>query len=90
MNLIERPKESYNKVRFLDIYMEGHKGFIAGGCFKNIFKGQKIKDLDLFFESEIDFKQAHDLFAVNQDYVFSYANDKVCAFKNKNTNIRIG
>lgn len=89
MEFIERPKESYNKIRFLDLYMEGHKGFIAGGCFKNIFKGSKIKDLDMFFESDTDFKQAHDFFASNDDYVFSYSNDKVCAFKNKNTNIRI-
>ena len=41
MNFIEKPKETFNKVRFLDYYMEGHSGFIAGGCFKNIFKRAK-------------------------------------------------
>ena len=60
--LQERPKESFPKVRFLDQYMEGHKGFIAGGCFKNIFKGTKIKDLDMFFENETDFNEAVNLF----------------------------
>lgn len=86
---IERPKEAFNKIRFLDIYMEGHKGFIAGGAFKNIFKGQKIKDLDVFFENESDFAEADVMFSTNKDYVLSYENNKVRAYKNKNTEIRV-
>ena len=45
----EKLANQINKVRFLDIYMEGHRGFIAGGCFKNIFNNEKIKDIDMFF-----------------------------------------
>ena len=87
--LQERPKESFPKVRFLDLYMEGHKGFIAGGCFKNIFKGTKIKDLDMFFENEADFNEAVNLFEKDNRYVFSYENPKVKAYKNKETEIRV-
>lgn len=42
--------------------MEGHKGFICGGCFKNIFNNEKVKDLDIFFKSESDFEEARDYF----------------------------
>jgi len=86
---IERPKETFNKVRFLDYYMECHKGFIAGGCFKNIFKNQKIKDLDIFFENEKDFSEAVEHFKSNENYVLSYENDNTISYKNKNTNVRI-
>lgn len=88
-NFIERPKESFNRVRFLDHYMEGHKGFIAGGCFKNIFNNQKIKDIDMFFENDKDFAEADSLYGKDENYVFSYENKNVKCYKNKNTNIRI-
>lgn len=89
MEFKEKPKDTFNKVRFLDYYMEGHAGFIAGGCFKNIFKGQKIKDLDIFFKNENDFLQAKSFFETQEDYIFSYENNNTVSFKNKKTNIRI-
>lgn len=89
MEFIERQKETFNRVRFLDYYMAGHKGFIAGGIFKNIFKKEKIKDIDIFFENDKDFNDAVDYFRSNEEYVDSYENEKVIAFKNKKTNIRI-
>lgn len=89
MNFTEKPKEAFSKVRFLDYYMEGHSGFIAGGCFKNIFKKEKVKDLDIFFTSDIEFNKANDFFKSNDDYVFSYENNNTISYKNKNTNIRI-
>jgi hypothetical protein len=86
---IERdPKELY-KIRFLDIYMSGHKGFIAGGCFKNIFQNVKIKDVDIFFLTELDFTEAKMYYDKNEGYTFSYENSNTVAFKNKKTNIRI-
>lgn len=89
MEFQEKPKETYNKVRFLDYYMEGHAGFIAGGCFKNIFKGERIKDLDIFFQNESDFNKANDFFKSNEEYVFSYENPNTVSYKNKKTNIRV-
>lgn len=89
MNFIERTKESFNKIRFLDYYMEGHPGFIAGGSFKNIFKGEKIKDLDIFFKNESDFQKGLTFFESNNEYVFSYENKNTVSFKNTKTNIRV-
>lgn len=88
-NFIEKDAMELYKVRFLDIYMAGHKGFIAGGCFKNIFQAIKIKDIDIFFESEIHFAEANIYFKANEDYVFSYENKNTVAYKNKKTNIRV-
>lgn len=86
---IEKDSLTYPKIRFLDIYMAGHKGFIAGGCFKNIFNNEKIKDIDVFFENELDFVDADVYFEDNEEYVFSYENKNTKAYKNKKTNIRV-
>jgi len=85
----EKLANQINKVRFLDIYMAGHNGFIAGGCFKNIFNSEKIKDVDIFFENEVDFILADAYFDSNEDYVFSYENVNTKSYKNTNTNIRV-
>jgi hypothetical protein len=69
---------------WLDEYMSGHKGFIAGGCFKNIFNKEAVKDLDIFFESEVDFIEAEQHYKSNEDYYIYYENSKVIAFKNRN------
>lgn len=65
--------------------MEGHKGFIAGGCFKNILSGEKVKDIDIFFESESDFQGTVDLFNdekhQKEGWKFKYRNEKACAFQ---------
>lgn len=49
-------------LNWLDKFMEGHKGFICGGCFKNIFNQEKVKDLDIFFQNEGDREEAVDYF----------------------------
>ena len=49
-------------LNWLDEFMIGHKGFICGGCFKNIFNKEKVKDLDIFFEKESDFDEAVEYF----------------------------
>lgn len=61
-NFVIDTPDNFWQIRWLDKYMEGHKGFIAGGCFKNILSGEKVKDIDIFFESESDFQEAVDLF----------------------------
>lgn len=88
-NFINRVTEEFYKIKFLDIYMAGHNGFIAGGCFKNIFNNERIKDVDIFFENEDDFNEAVKYYKGNKDYVFSYRNKNTEAFKNKKTNIRV-
>lgn len=85
----EKDPSVFFKLRFLDIYMAGHKGFIAGGCFKNIFQNVRIKDIDIFFETEADFAGANIYFGNNKDYLLSYENKNTVAYKNTKTNMRI-
>lgn len=56
--LIKETKDNYWMLNWLDQFMIGHKGFICGGCFKNIFNKEKVKDLDIFFPSRTDFDDA--------------------------------
>lgn len=85
MSFIKKSPAELFKVRFLDLYMAGHKGFIAGGCFKNIFEGRKIKDIDIFFENAVDQAEAFVYFKGLEDYKALYENERVQAFKNSKT-----
>lgn len=84
-NFVIDTPDNFWQIRWLDKYMEGHKGFIAGGCFKNILFGERVKDIDIFFESESDFQEAVDLFNdkkhQKEGWKFKYKNEKVCAFQ---------
>lgn len=82
------PKQIY-KIRLLDIYMAGHKGYIAGGCFKNIFQNENVKDIDIFFLNEDDAKEAIEYFKKSSEYIFSYENQNCVSYRNKQTGIRV-
>ena len=56
--LVKESRDNYWMLNWLDEFMMGHKGFICGGCFKNIFNKEKVKDLDIFFQSRADFEEA--------------------------------
>jgi hypothetical protein len=78
----DKDRDSFVKCGMaLDLFMSGHKGFIAGGCFKNIFLGQKIKDVDIFFENMEDWSQAFNHYTNNADFKFVYHNANACCFK---------
>lgn len=82
--------DNFKSLQWLDKYMIGHAGFIAGGCFKNIFKGEKVKDVDIFFESVIDFEKAVAWFRDDtENFVMHYENEKVIAFKDIKTGVSI-
>lgn len=55
---ITEGRENYWMLNWLDEFMAHHKGFICGGCFKNIFNKEKVKDLDIFFKCQEDFDEA--------------------------------
>lgn len=55
---VKESRDNYWILNWLDEFMIGHKGFICGGCFKNIFNKEKVKDLDIFFKSRADFEEA--------------------------------
>lgn len=42
-NFVIDTPDNFWQIRWLDKYMEGHKGFIAGGCFKNILSNLNIE-----------------------------------------------
>ena len=92
-NFIIDTPDNFWQIRWLDKYMEGHKGFIAGGCFKNILSGERVKDIDIFFESESDFQEAIDSFNdekhQKEGWKFKYRNEKVCAFQKEGEKVWI-
>ena len=49
---IREDRDNFWILNWLDEFMIGHKGFICGGCFKNIFNKEKVKDLDIFSKVE--------------------------------------
>lgn len=91
---INNTPENFWKMRFLDKYMQGHRGFIAGGCFKNILSNEQVKDIDIFFESQEDFQDAVNYYnelieSGNSKWKFKYRNDKACAFQEEGSKIWI-
>lgn len=98
--LIQQERENFWMLNWLDEFMEGHKGFICGGCFKNIFNHETVKDIDIFFESSMDFYDAVAYFdrqttgykgagKQNENYQFCYANENVRAYKHIKKNVMI-
>lgn len=87
---IKRNIYNLMQIKFLEKYLHGHNGFIAGGCFKNIFENQKVKDIDIFFNNESDFTDAVEYFdGCENNYSFYYENEKVKAYKDISTGITI-
>lgn len=85
---------NFSMLNQLNTFMFGHKGFIAGGCFKNILKGEEYRDVDVYFESMSDFNDAvrfykEEIKSENGRYSFSYKNDKVYAVYDHERNVRI-
>lgn len=98
--LVKSERENFWVLNWLDEFMAGHKGFICGGCFKNIFNQDKVKDIDIFFNSQEDFDDAIKYFdsmtpgyqyddKKSEEYLFVYENDNVKAYKHKETGIRL-
>lgn len=81
--------DNYPQVKQLDEFMEGHKGYIAGGVFKNIFNGEKIKDVDIFFRSQSDFDEAVSYFRRSERYEEGYSNAKVISFLHKEKGVSV-
>lgn len=85
--LKERSRDNYFELNVLDPFMAGHNGFICGGCFKNLFNHEKIKDVDIFFQSKADWSNAQDYFNESEHFSFYYENDNVKAYKHNDTGI---
>ena len=83
MEFLDETSWNFAITKRLSRHLTGHNGFIAGGCFKQIFTGQKIKDIDVFFTSEEEWLEASRYFRGNDDYEMYYENKKVEAYKYK-------
>lgn len=82
--------DNFTQLKFLNKYLVETKGYIAGGCFKNILSGEKPKDIDVFFRNIDDFIEAKKLFSSNdKEFSLHYANDNVTAFKDNSNGIII-
>lgn len=68
-------------LRILDQFLSGHKGFAAGGCFKDLLNGKPAKDIDIYFRNQKDYDIAVDRFDNNPVYELFYQNENVKAYK---------
>jgi len=58
--------------------------FLAGGMFKNHFKRQAVRDLDIFFDTEANYGKALSYFNKHdQQFTLQYANDNCTAYRSK-------
>ncbi|EAE9673877.1 hypothetical protein K6G95_002554 [Listeria monocytogenes] len=85
---------NFRQLFFLDKFLVGHKGFAAGGCFKNIFNNEPVKDIDIFFIKQEYFIEAKehflDLIKKEPDnWSKSYNNKNVWAIYSIKDKIRI-
>lgn len=92
--IIEADRENFRLLNFLDKFMVGHKGYIAGGCFKNIFNKEPVKDIDIFFDNIEDLDEAIQYFdglaysgSDNTEYIYWYENGNARAYKHVESGI---
>jgi hypothetical protein len=98
--IVDRDIENFYILRQFDKFMIGHNGFIAGGCFKNVFNREKVKDVDVFFKTKNDLNKAIGYFDSmtsgyelddkrEEEYLFCYETENVKAYRHKATEIII-
>lgn len=64
--MIKQSNENFMMLSWLNKFISGHNGFICGGCFKNIFRHEQVRDIDIFFENNADYNNAVQQFDNNQ------------------------
>jgi len=74
---------------FAESILDGHKGFIAGGVFKDYLTSRAIKDIDVFFESEEDFNDAVKLFSERPGFEKKYDTENSIGFYDYFYNVTI-
>lgn len=79
-----------DKNRTIELFneiLEGHKGFIAGGCFKDIFHNKNPKDIDVWFRNQKDFNDALLVFNKNKKMKFVYETPNSIGFRYHKTQL---
>ena len=85
---------NYRQLWWLDKLLIGHKGYIAGGCFKNIFNSERVKDVDIFFENKADCLEAISYYKKEMkehpsEWRFVYENEKVWSVYSNKEKVRL-
>ena len=70
-------------------YIIGINGYIAGGCFKNIFNDEKVKDIDIFFRKKEDFHKAKKLYDDEKSYKLIYTNKNAVGYIDTSNGLKI-
>lgn len=89
MEWMKSDPEHIFAIRQLDKFMVNHKGFIAGGCFKNLFNGERIKDVDVFFRDRADFLDGVDSLNSCEDFEPLYTSQNVNAYRHKKSGVTV-
>ena len=80
MNFTIKQQSDFEQLFFLRKYLVGHNGFIAGGCFKDIFTNKEVRDIDIFFRSSEDASAAVVAYETNTEYRLLYENRNATGF----------
>lgn len=86
---IKRDSDEFNELNFLGYYLYNINGFIAGGCFKNIFNKEPVKDIDIFFENDEDYQHAINEYTNNDRFENVFENEKCVGFKHVKSGIQV-
>ena len=79
---------NFSQLTFLTQYLFPNS-IIAGGCFKNIFNHEKIKDLDIFFYNSESYAKAINSIKFNTRYSHVYDTTKVSCYKDDFYDIKL-
>ena len=71
------------KLKVLNKFLEFIPGYIAGGCFKNIFFDEPIKDVDIFFKNTTDAEIANSLCDTSPNYEELWQTSQTITYKYK-------
>lgn len=89
MAFVRKAAFNYVELRGLQRYVKDTKGFIAGGCFKDLFQGKKTRDVDVFFENEEDYNNAVELYKTKSNFKQIYSNDNCTGYRDIKKNIGV-
>ena len=53
--IIDDEIKNFPQIIYMQGFLIGHPGIIAGGCFKSVFTGDRPHDIDMFFRNQADF-----------------------------------
>lgn len=89
MEWMKSDPEHIFALRQLDKFMVNHRGFIAGGCFKNLFNGERIKDVDVFFRDRTDFQLGVESLNDCEEFEQLYTSGNVNAYRHKKSGVTV-